>query len=47
MYEIKSISDMATGPAFLIGALLYFILCFPLARLAKRLEDRAAVNNDA
>lgn len=45
MYMTKSISDMTTGPAFLIAALMYFILCFPLARLAKRLEDRAEVSN--
>jgi len=46
MYQAKMYSDMAaTGPSFLLAALMYFILCFPLARLAKRLEDKAEVNN--
>ncbi|MCL2332452.1 MAG: amino acid ABC transporter permease [Actinomycetia bacterium] len=45
MYQTKLISDStgATGPAFLVAAVLYFILCFPLARFAKRLEDKAEV----
>ena len=45
MYMTKMVSDMTTGPAFLTAALMYFILCFPLATLARRLEDRAEVNN--
>lgn len=45
MYQAKLISDMSTGPAFFTAAVFYFILCFPLARLAKHLEDRAEVNN--
>jgi len=45
MYMTKQISSMSTGPSFLVAALLYFILCFPLAKLARYLEDRAAVNN--
>ena len=45
MYQTKLVSDMTTGPAFLVAALCYFILCFPLARLAKRLEDKAEVGN--
>lgn len=45
MYETKLISDMAAGPAFLTAALFYFILCFPLAKLARRLEDKAEVGN--
>lgn len=27
------------GPAYVVTAILYFIICFPLSRLAKRLED--------
>jgi len=28
------------GPTYVIVGLLYFLMCFPLARLARRLEDR-------
>ncbi|MEA5002955.1 MAG: amino acid ABC transporter permease [Christensenella sp.] len=28
------------GPAYVVAGVLYFLLCFPLSRLAKRLEER-------
>lgn len=28
------------GPAYVVAGILYFILCFPLSRLAKRLEEK-------
>lgn len=33
------------GPTFLVVMILYFLMCYPLAFLAKRLEDRAEVNS--
>ena len=32
------------GPVFLTVMLMYFVMCYPLAFLAKRLEDRAEVS---
>lgn len=32
------------GPTYIIVGLLYFAMCFPLARLSKTLEDRAQVS---
>lgn len=37
-----SSSTLIYGPAYIITALLYFALCFPLAKLAKKLEDNEA-----
>ena len=31
------------GPTFLVVMIMYFVMCYPLAFLAKRLEDRAEV----
>jgi len=43
MYQAKSIqaSRYNPGPSFVTAMLLYFCLCYPLAFLAKRLEERA------
>lgn len=32
------------GPTYVIVGLMYFVLCFPLAMLARRLEERTRVN---
>lgn len=41
MFTAKSWSSFNVyyGPAYVMAGLLYFILCFPLAKLAKRAED--------
>jgi len=31
------------GPTYIVVGLLYFVMCFPLARLARRLESKAKV----
>ena len=31
------------GPTYIVVGLLYFVMCFPLARLARRLESRSKV----
>jgi putative glutamine transport system permease protein len=31
------------GPTYIVVGLLYFVMCFPLARLARRLESKARV----
>jgi putative glutamine transport system permease protein len=36
-----SSSNLFYGPAFIITGALYFILCFPLTQLARKLEKRA------
>ncbi len=36
-----SSANLFYGPAFVVTGLLYFILCFPLAKLARRLERKA------
>jgi len=43
MYQAKSIqaAHYNPGPVYLTVIVIYFCLCFPLARLAKKLEDRA------
>ncbi|MDR1413267.1 MAG: amino acid ABC transporter permease [Actinomycetes bacterium] len=43
MYQAKSIqaANYNPGPVYLVAMVLYFCLCYPLAFLAKRLEDRA------
>ena len=43
MFTAKSWSsyNVYYGPAYVVAGLLYFKLCFPLANLAKRLEDKA------
>ncbi|MCL2324302.1 MAG: amino acid ABC transporter permease, partial [Actinomycetia bacterium] len=43
MYQAKSIqaANYNPGPVYLTVIMIYFCLCFPLARLAKKLEDRA------
>lgn len=43
MYQADSWSsgNLYYGPAFIITGLLYFLLCFPLARYARRLEKSA------
>ncbi len=40
MYATNSFANSTSyyGPAYVIAALMYFILCFPLSRLALRLE---------
>lgn len=45
MYQADSWSsnNLYYGPAYIITALLYLILCLPLARFAKRLEDKSEV----
>ncbi len=42
MYVADSWSsyNMAYGPAYAVTALVYFILCFPLSRFAKRMEEK-------
>lgn len=42
MYVADSWSsyNMAYGPAYAVTALIYFILCFPLSSLAKRMEKQ-------
>ncbi|MGI6660031.1 MAG: amino acid ABC transporter permease [Dethiobacteraceae bacterium] len=42
MFTAKSwsSSNIYYGPAYVVAGLLYFILCYPLANLAKRLEDK-------
>ncbi|SMC89029.1 amino acid ABC transporter permease [Papillibacter cinnamivorans] len=42
MFTAKSWSsgNIYYGPAYVVAGLLYFILCFPLATLAKRMEDK-------
>lgn len=32
------------GPTYIMVGLMYFMMCFPLARLTKRLEDKAQVS---
>lgn len=39
-----SSANLFYGPAFVVTGFLYFLLCFPLAQLARRLEKRAEVN---
>jgi len=43
MYQAKSIqaANYNPGPVYLTVIVIYFCLCFPLARLAKKLEDRS------
>jgi putative glutamine transport system permease protein len=43
MFTAKSWSstNIYYGPAFVVAGILYFILCFPLTKLAKRMEDHA------
>ncbi len=43
MFTAKSwsSSNVYYGPAYVAAGLLYFILCFPLAKLAKRMEDQS------
>jgi putative glutamine transport system permease protein len=33
-----SSSNMYYGPAYVVSGLLYFIICYPLARFARKLE---------
>ncbi|PRR84101.1 amino acid ABC transporter permease [Clostridium vincentii] len=40
-----SSSNMYYGPAYLTTGLLYFMLCFPLATLAKKLEEKKSFGN--
>lgn len=42
MYQANSwaSSTLNYGPAYAVTGVLYFILCFPLARLAQRMENR-------
>ncbi|HZK25308.1 MAG TPA: amino acid ABC transporter permease [Oscillospiraceae bacterium] len=42
MFTAKSwsSSNIYYGPAYVVAGFLYFILCYPLANLAKRLEDK-------
>lgn len=42
MYVADSWSsyNMAYGPAYVITALVYFVLCFPLSWLAKNMEEK-------
>lgn len=42
MYVADSWSsyNMAYGPAYAVTALVYFILCFPLSRFAKKMEEK-------
>ena len=50
MYQAKSIQAFSynPGPTFVTVMVLYFCLCYPLAFLAKRLEDRVeATGEDA
>ncbi len=46
MYRADSWSsgNIYYGPAYVVTGLLYFILCFPLAQLARHLERRAEVS---
>jgi putative glutamine transport system permease protein len=43
MYQSKSIqaSNYNPGPVYVVAMVLYFCLCYPLAFLAKKLEERA------
>ncbi len=43
MYQAKSIqaANYNPGPVYLTVMFMYFCLCFPLARLAKKLEERS------
>jgi putative glutamine transport system permease protein len=45
MYRADSWSstNIYYGPAYIITGLLYFVLCFPLAQLARRLERKSEV----
>jgi putative glutamine transport system permease protein len=40
-----SSSNLYYGPAYVITGILYFMLCFPLATLAKKLEGKKSFGN--
>ncbi|MCR3922823.1 MAG: amino acid ABC transporter permease [Firmicutes bacterium] len=49
MFTAKSwsSSNVYYGPAYVVAGMLYFMLCYPLANVAKRLEDQTnAIPND-
>jgi putative glutamine transport system permease protein len=48
MYMSKSVqaANYNPGPVYLTAMVMYLILCYPLAYLAKKLEDRAEASNN-
>lgn len=46
MYAGKSVAGdtSVVGPTYLLVAILYFALCYPLAVLSKKLEDKQEVS---